>query len=37
MSKKKNSDHRWKIWYWVLLIFLILQILFYYAFTQYWS
>ncbi len=27
----------WRVWYWMVLIFLVAQILFYYFFTQYWS
>lgn len=35
MNGKQQKD--WRIWYWVLLLFLLGQILFYYWFTQHWS
>ncbi len=32
-----DENPRWKLWYSAVLVFLLMQILFYYWFTEFWQ
>ncbi len=37
MTKQSESNTNWNLWYVIVLVALVVQIIFYYLFTRYWA